>query len=56
VITICASGYRSTAAAAILEGRGFDEVAHLGGGMNAWTAAGMPLARGEEAEPVAPAP
>jgi rhodanese-related sulfurtransferase len=40
VILHCASGGRSALAAATLQDMGYDNVAHLDGGMNAWTEAG----------------
>jgi len=43
VILVCGSGYRSTIAAGILEARGFEALAHVGGGMGAWSAAGLPI-------------
>jgi glyoxylase-like metal-dependent hydrolase (beta-lactamase superfamily II)/rhodanese-related sulfurtransferase len=46
VVLVCGSGYRSTIAAGVLEARGYDELAHVGGGMNAWTAAGLPVTSG----------
>lgn len=44
VILHCASGGRSALAAATLQQMGYDRVAHLDGGMNAWKAAGKPVA------------
>lgn len=44
VILHCASGGRSALAAATLKEMGYDRVAHLDGGMNAWKAAGKPVA------------
>ena len=44
VILHCASGGRSALAAATLKEMGYDRVAHLDGGLNAWKEAGKPLA------------
>jgi hydroxyacylglutathione hydrolase len=41
VVAYCASGYRSSLAASILEAAGFT-AAHVQGGYQAWTAAGLP--------------
>lgn len=40
VILHCASGGRSALAAATLQAMGYEQVAHLDGGMNAWKEAG----------------
>lgn len=42
ILTVCRSGARSAKAAAALRAAGH-EVANVGGGMNAWHAAGLPL-------------
>lgn len=42
VVAVCRSGNRSGQAAVVLAGRGFD-VVNMGGGMNAWAAAGLPM-------------
>jgi rhodanese-related sulfurtransferase len=42
VILHCASGGRSALAAATLQEMGYDRIAHLDGGMNAWKEAGKP--------------
>lgn len=44
VILHCASGGRSALAAATLKEMGYEDVAHLDGGINAWKEAGKPLA------------
>lgn len=44
VILHCASGGRSALAAATLKEMGYERVAHLDGGLNAWKEAGKPLA------------
>ena len=42
IVVVCRSGHRSRAAATLLRALGFD--AHnLDGGVNAWTAAGLPF-------------
>jgi sulfur dioxygenase len=45
IVTICRSGMRSTTAAALLAGLGFDHVANLKGGMLDWNDAGLPVDR-----------
>ncbi len=42
IILHCASGGRSALAARTLKEMGYDKVAHLDGGINAWKSAGMP--------------
>jgi len=42
VILHCASGGRSALSAKTLREMGFDKVAHLDGGYNAWSEAGLP--------------
>ncbi len=42
VILHCASGGRSALVAATLKGMGYERVAHLDGGFNAWKDAGKP--------------
>ena len=44
VILHCASGGRSALAAATLKAMGYEDVAHLDGGITAWKEAGKPLA------------
>lgn len=46
LVLICARGQRSLRAAALLRERGFDEVASVRGGFDAWKAAGLPIAAG----------
>src|SRR5688572_24266061 len=43
LILHCASGGRSALAAATLKEMGYDNVAHLDGGLKAWKDAGMPI-------------
>jgi rhodanese-related sulfurtransferase len=43
VVVYCAGGYRSSVAASLLRTRGFDPVADLQGGFEAWVAAGLPV-------------
>jgi sulfur dioxygenase len=45
VIVVCRAGVRSTTAAALLTGLGFDHVANLKGGMLDWDAAQLPVER-----------
>jgi rhodanese-related sulfurtransferase len=42
VVVHCASGYRSSIAASILEQHGIEDVADLAGGITAWAASGLP--------------
>jgi hydroxyacylglutathione hydrolase len=46
IAVTCASGYRSTVAASVLERAGIADVINLTGGMNAWTRAGLPVVAG----------
>ena len=41
-VVYCAGGYRSSIAASLLRSLGFDRVADLQGGYEAWTSAGLP--------------
>ncbi|HEU5058268.1 MAG TPA: rhodanese-like domain-containing protein [Kofleriaceae bacterium] len=50
VAVACAGGYRSAAAAGILERAGFTVAADLAGGTTAWLAAGLPVERAGAAE------
>jgi len=43
IILHCASGVRSVLAADSMAGLGFENVAHLDGGIHAWEAAGRPV-------------
>jgi hydroxyacylglutathione hydrolase len=43
IVVHCDSGYRSSAAASILENEGFTDVHDLRGGLTAWEAAGLPI-------------
>lgn len=43
VIVYCASGNRSSAAAAVLRNKGFTNVLNLSGGFSAWQQAGLPV-------------
>jgi len=47
IILHCASGGRSALAADLLRQMGYDNVAHLDGGMKAWAASGQPVAARE---------
>jgi rhodanese-related sulfurtransferase len=44
IVTVCASGHRSNAAARTLQRAGY-QVVNLRGGMHAWTKAGLPVER-----------
>jgi rhodanese-related sulfurtransferase len=43
LLIYCAGGYRSSIAASLLQGRGFDSVAEIAGGFAAWEAANLPV-------------
>ena len=45
IVTVCASGHRSNAAARTLQRHGY-QVENLKGGMHAWTRSGLPVERG----------
>lgn len=47
VLIICRSGNRSSQARDILRSAGFDQTTSIMGGINAWTAAGLPVITGE---------
>lgn len=51
VVVQCASGYRSSMGVSVLLRHGFDAVADLTGGINAWEASGLPVARNQETAP-----
>lgn len=46
VIVICTHGLRSTKVANLLQIKGFNEVANMDGGIDAWKEKGMPMATG----------
>lgn len=43
LLVYCAGGYRSSIAASLLQGRGFDSVCEIAGGIAAWEAAKLPV-------------
>lgn len=45
-LLICHSGMRSMRAAKFLQGRGYERVANVSGGMETWEGAGLPVERG----------
>ena len=45
-VVVCAGGYRSSAAASILEGRGFRDLLNVVGGTGAWVSGGHPVEGG----------
>jgi hydroxyacylglutathione hydrolase len=49
VVAYCASGYRSSLAASILQAGGFTAAANVPGGYQAWTAAGLPTVKPADA-------
>jgi rhodanese-related sulfurtransferase len=62
LVLFCAAGWRSALATKTLQDMGFDDVAHIGGGFEAWKKAGAPVAekaarpaKGEPAKPADPA-
>ncbi|MDE3203202.1 MAG: MBL fold metallo-hydrolase [Acidobacteriota bacterium] len=44
VVVVCASGQRSSVAASLIRHHGFEQVADVLGGYDAWSAAGLPVA------------
>ncbi|MGH2406940.1 MAG: MBL fold metallo-hydrolase [Candidatus Limnocylindrales bacterium] len=46
IVTICASGFRSSIAASLLQRAGFDHVTSVSGGVPGWQAAGYPVEMG----------
>src|SRR5262249_16611052 len=49
VVVYCASGYRSSLAASLLQAGGFTAAANVPGGYQAWTAAGFPTVKPPDA-------
>ena len=47
LLVYCAGGYRSSIAASLLQGRGFDSVSEIAGGIAAWEAAKLPVLHAE---------
>jgi hydroxyacylglutathione hydrolase len=47
LLVYCAGGYRSSIAASLLQGRGFERVGELAGGIAAWEAAKLPVRRAQ---------
>lgn len=45
VAVICGTGYRGLIAAAFLKSHGYEQVAKVLGGMTAWKAADLPMAK-----------
>jgi hydroxyacylglutathione hydrolase len=50
IAVMCASGYRSSVAASLLDGAGFENVSWVADGVPAWQAAGYEVETGEAAE------
>ncbi|HKG57095.1 MAG TPA: rhodanese-like domain-containing protein [Candidatus Limnocylindrales bacterium] len=46
IVTMCASGFRSSIAASLLRAAGFTDVSWVADGVPAWTALGLPVERG----------
>ena len=53
IVIYCGSGHRGGIAMALLKGLGYTNVRNLGGGMGAWTKAGLPVETGVPAEAAA---
>ena len=49
-ILFCGAGWRSALAARALQDMGIDQVSHIGGGFDAWRAAGGPVEHVESAQ------
>ena len=47
LLVYCAGGYRSSIAASLLQGNGFDSVSEIAGGIAAWEAAQLPIRHAE---------
>jgi glyoxylase-like metal-dependent hydrolase (beta-lactamase superfamily II) len=47
LLVYCAGGYRSSIAASLLQGNGFDSVSEIAGGIAAWEAAKLPVRHAE---------
>jgi rhodanese-related sulfurtransferase len=47
VLLVCHTGQRSLQAAMFLRRQGYERVGNVSGGMDAWEAAGLPVARGK---------
>lgn len=47
LLVYCAGGYRSSIAASLLQGSGYDSVSEIAGGIAAWEAAKLPVRRAE---------
>jgi phage shock protein E len=45
VLLYCRSGHRSGVALKLLAGKGFSDVKHIEGGINAWQAEGLPVTK-----------
>jgi rhodanese-related sulfurtransferase len=43
VLLYCRSGHRSGIALKLLQGKGYTQAKHMDGGINAWTASGLPV-------------
>jgi phage shock protein E len=43
IVVVCRSGHRAQTGATLLLENGFSKISYLGGGMNAWVAAGFPV-------------
>lgn len=54
VVVHCATGYRSSAGVSLLRLHGYDAVADLAGGINAWQAGGFPVTREQQNHPPPP--
>jgi hydroxyacylglutathione hydrolase len=48
IVVLCQGGTRSSIGASLLMARGFTDVSHLTGGIDAWRKAGLPLTMNHE--------
>jgi rhodanese-related sulfurtransferase len=51
VVVYCAGGYRSSIAASLLRAHGFEKVADVLGGFDAWRTGGLPIEHVDERAP-----
>ncbi|MCU0814313.1 MAG: rhodanese-like domain-containing protein [Burkholderiaceae bacterium] len=56
LVLFCAAGWRSALATKTLQDMGFDDVAHIDGGFEAWKKAGAPVAEKPKHAPKPPKP
>jgi glyoxylase-like metal-dependent hydrolase (beta-lactamase superfamily II)/rhodanese-related sulfurtransferase len=56
IVTVCNSAFRSSMAVGVLERQGFENVANMNGGSEAWIEAGLPVFQADKAGAVGTAP